>query len=568
MEEPLMPPSPSNPPLRPWWKLRFSPPNPFYLLSAASFLHATGVWAQQQGRELPDVVRMSLIGSYLLLMTLTVLVIVRLWNHWDDARSILLTILLLFAELALTFDDALMRDPRQGALLLGGGLALSIVVSEILFRGLRMRFPARFRVPFSLQLALVFLFPLLLVGPARAGDRTALTERLFGFSWLAAGSFLLLIPAIRLRNKGLEDTGTPWTWPLYPWPAFVFLGICLLARTFAQCLSFDSMSMLDLPTAINGLPSIFGPHFLAPFVLAMGVLLYVAAISSNRPRQRAIALTAFPATAFLMSFPGDSNAASQQFLALLTERWCAPPALMLIAAAAFLALAAIRGDRLAGSSLAAVLGLASVVTPDTIHLTQMFRTPHPWPIAILAAWSLWAALQRRSSVWFALTTTLATWLAWRLKILEAVDLPDALVACHLMLIGLLTSGFLFDDRWAIVWRRSTAVLIVGFAVIAAVDFGLPATTLLYIASLMILAAAVAWWKRDLAYANVSLITAMLLELDALRLSYEQVNLRTQWGGLSSFALALALLLMGFHVSAWKAGVLQRARAAILNQPSE
>ena len=43
--------------------------NPFYLLSAAFFLHATGAWAQQQGRELPDLVRMSLIGGYLTLMT-------------------------------------------------------------------------------------------------------------------------------------------------------------------------------------------------------------------------------------------------------------------------------------------------------------------------------------------------------------------------------------------------------------------------------------------------------------------------------------------------------------------
>src|SRR5690349_21133256 len=88
---------------RPWWKLRFSPPNPFYLLSAASFLHATGVWAQQQGRELPDTVRMGLIGGYLLLMAVTSLVIVRLWKQWNDARSILLIVLLLFAELALTF---------------------------------------------------------------------------------------------------------------------------------------------------------------------------------------------------------------------------------------------------------------------------------------------------------------------------------------------------------------------------------------------------------------------------------------------------------------------------------
>ncbi len=128
-------------------RLRFSPPNPFYLLSAATFLHATGIWAGQQGRELPDATRLILIGSYLLAMALTALAIVRLWRQWADARSVVLIVLLLFAELALSFDDALLRDRHHGGRLLVMAFAVACGVSELLLRGLRLNFPARFRIP-------------------------------------------------------------------------------------------------------------------------------------------------------------------------------------------------------------------------------------------------------------------------------------------------------------------------------------------------------------------------------------------------------------------------------------
>src|SRR5436190_21285812 len=113
-------------------RLRFSPPNPFYLLSAAAFLHATGIWAGQQGRELPDQIRLTLIGSYLVAMALTALLIVRAWKQWADARSVVLIVLLLFAELALSFDDAVLRDPLHGGKLLCSALAVAVCVSELL----------------------------------------------------------------------------------------------------------------------------------------------------------------------------------------------------------------------------------------------------------------------------------------------------------------------------------------------------------------------------------------------------------------------------------------------------
>ena len=556
----LQPPAATDGEVRPWWRLRFSPPNPFYLLSAAFFLHATGVWAQQQGRELPDAVRMALIGGYLTMMAGTALLIVRLWKQWNDARSILLIVLLLFAELALTFDDALLRDPRQGALLIAAGLGIAIAVSEVLLRGLQMRFPARFRIPYYVQLTLIILYPLVLAGPARGGDRTAVTERLYGFSWIAAASLLLLIPAIRLRNRGMENTGTPWKWPMYPWPAFVFLGLCLVARSFAQCLSFDSVSMVDLRTAVDGLPSIFGPHFVAPFLLAVGVLVYVAGDTAGNLRLRNAALLIFPVVATAASFPGvGDNAAYREFVATLVARWAAPPILTLVASACGFALAAVRGDRAARLGLCAVVIAMSVISPETINLASLRWPPPALTLAALGLALVAVSWMRRRSVDFVLGVTVLTAALWSLGALRSRIVPEAILAEHLIFAAVLVAAIAFHDRWNDVWRWTAAAMIVLMGTAATTGIqGSRAILLTYTVNLVILMLAAAWLVRDLRFATVALYCVGLVEVNAVWLSYDLLLTYTQWRGTLQFVFALGLFLAGVQVSAWKGGALESA----------
>jgi hypothetical protein len=545
--------------VRPWWKLRFSPPNPFYLLSAASFLHATGVWAQQQGRELPDAVRMGLIAGYLLLMAVTSLVIVRLWKQWNDARSILLIVLLLFAELALTFDDALLRNPRQGTLLLVSGLAIAVVVSELLFHGLGMRFPARFRVPYYAQLSLVFLYPLVLAGPTLAANRLVLTERLYGYSWLAAGSLLLLIPAIRRGARGIEDTGTPWKWPIYPWPAFVFLGLCLVARTFAQCLSFDSVSMLDMATAVNGLPSIFGAYFLSPFLLALSLLLLAIDAATGKRRFHWAASVALPAAALVMSFPGGGgNVAYREFVASFAARWCGPPLLTLAAIGCAYVVASLRGSPTGRIGLVVVLALMSVIEPETVSLSTVQLPPHPLPLAVLAMGVAIFAIRRRSSVGFALASTVGTLAIQAAGAFRDLGVPEGVIVVHLVFAGLLAAGVLFRDRWSPIWRRLSATTLValGMAATAGVD-GSRLGVLIYVIGLASGGFALAWLLRNQDFVVAALSSGILAEANSVWLAYELLSARTDWQGLPQFVLAFSLFLVGLHLSAVKGGALKR-----------
>lgn len=132
-----------------WFRRRLSPPNPFYLLSAALILHSTGLGVSGAG-ELPAAIIVGIVGGYVLLVATIAFAIVRLWNVWDDARSILLIVMLLFFELALAADRPLVEQTSLGIRLLLVGLTITILCTEIILRGLRMRLPLAFRGPMYL----------------------------------------------------------------------------------------------------------------------------------------------------------------------------------------------------------------------------------------------------------------------------------------------------------------------------------------------------------------------------------------------------------------------------------
>ena len=78
-----------------------------------------------------------------------------------------------------------------------GGLAFAVGVSEGLLRGLQIRLPSLFRLPYYLILSLFFLYPVAVAPMVSDPDSLALQWALFGFSPLAGLLFLTLLPAIR-----------------------------------------------------------------------------------------------------------------------------------------------------------------------------------------------------------------------------------------------------------------------------------------------------------------------------------------------------------------------------------
>src|SRR5262245_56252223 len=136
--------------------------NPFYVLSAGLFL--AGLWISfgAQTAEEETWALMGGLAGYTLLLAVTACLLVRCGNVWDDVRTVLLLVVLMFLATSVTFDQVLVFHPERGLVCYLGGLLLAVLVSEGVLRGIRLRLPAAFRVPYYLILALFFLYPLAL----------------------------------------------------------------------------------------------------------------------------------------------------------------------------------------------------------------------------------------------------------------------------------------------------------------------------------------------------------------------------------------------------------------------
>ena len=260
---------------RHWLMRRVTCPNPFYLLSAACVIHATAVPLKTSGRGLEPESLLGIVIGYAIVLALITIVIVRRWKVWDDARSNFFILLLLFLELALSSDGILQASPERGTRLLMIGLAAAIGVSELVLWSLRLKLAAVYRVPYYVQLALMFLYPLWLLPTLESNDGPATTWRIFAFPSLAGMTILALLPAVRRGPHAVEQNGSPWSWAWYPWTVLGALGGCLALRAYTLCLSFDAVRALRAEAAYR-LENIFGPYFLAPMLLAAAVLVLEA----------------------------------------------------------------------------------------------------------------------------------------------------------------------------------------------------------------------------------------------------------------------------------------------------
>ena len=296
--------------------------NPFYLLSVAFVLHSTRLWYREGAGPFNPWPLMAIIGGYILMAAVAGFLLVRFGKVWDDARSIFLILLLLFVELSLTFDSVLVSQPATGRLLLFTGLGLALAVSEGLLRGLSIRMPLLFRIPYHLFLILLFLYPLAIVTGLGA-DRSVAVWRIYLFSPVAAAVLLTLLPAIRRGPEYVARTGTPWRWPWFPWSLFGFLTVCVGLRAYALSLSFDPVLMQRFEQAMR-LDSAFGLYFFAPLLLAIALLLLEAGIVAKSRRLQLIALM-LPAVVLVLSYPFPNGSTPTSIFWAASSRMSDPP---------------------------------------------------------------------------------------------------------------------------------------------------------------------------------------------------------------------------------------------------
>ena len=209
------------------------------------------------------------------------MVLVRFLKLWDDARTVMLLVVLMFLATSVTFDRLLIEQER-GAVFYLLGLVFSVFITEMLLRRIKLRLPALYRGPYYLILALFFLYPIFVRALL---DRDHPLEEplmwgLFGFSTAAGLVFLTLLPAVRRGADYVRGNGSPWPWPLYPWSLFVILAIAVPGRAVLMCWSLHPLDTNRFDRLI------FGPYFLVPFGFALSVLLLELGLTMARKRSR------------------------------------------------------------------------------------------------------------------------------------------------------------------------------------------------------------------------------------------------------------------------------------------
>jgi hypothetical protein len=534
--------------------------NPFYVISAGLFL--AGLWVSfgAQAREVDTWALMLGLAGYTLLLAVTACLLVRFGDVWDDVRTVLLLVVLLFLATSVTFDEVLVSSPERGSVCYLGGLLLAVAVSEGVLRGIRLRLPAWFRAPYYLILSLFFLYPLALTPLLDEPRSEALMWGLFGFSTAAGLAFLVLLPAVRRGADYVRGNGSPWRWPLYPWALFGLLAAAVPARAFLLTWSLQVLDGADRDALI------FGPYFLTPFGLAVAVLLLEAGLVSGRRRVLGAAL-AVPALLVVLALVGHRpEPIYREFLRLFADRLGGDPLfLTVLAAAAFYAYATLRGVPRAVELTTAALAALAFVGPDALN-RGVSVPPRPEPILAAAALQLAAGVARRrtgrclvGALGLAVGATLALveW-PWAATLLEAI-------AFHLGLLAVLAVGAAFDDELAGLLRGIGAglVFLACLAVLCA-PLGPTGTALPWALEVYppVMAAALAGYGLMLRH-RLSQAVAALVVVGWLTVAGWQgyVALRQVVAGLDYLALSLTVFGLAILISFAKSGALTRWAAA-------
>ncbi|MBN9120244.1 MAG: hypothetical protein J0I06_13965 [Planctomycetes bacterium] len=422
--------------------------NPFYVISAALFLVGLRVSFGAQARDIDSWALTGGLAGYTLLLAAAALLLVRFAGVWNDVRTVLLLVVLMFLATSVTFDELLVLDSARGRWFCVGGLAFAVALTELLLRGIGLRFPLLFRLPYHLALALFFLYPLALVPLLRDPHSESLLWGLWGFGPAAGLVFLTLLPAVRRGREYTRDNGSPWWWPYYPWSVFVFLAFAVCGRAFLLCWSFH---LLPSPDHL-----VFGPYFLAPFGLALAVLLLELGIVERSRVTQTIALVVPIGLTLISGIGHRADSIYAEFLDHFATRFGGTPLFVALGAAgAFYLYAWARRVPLAAEFLTAAVAALAVVRPVTLELTGA-TAPHAGPLVAAVVLQAWVWVWRRE--WWRMALGAAVVVAWGgafgcrayLKLREEVAGLDYLALSLVLLpiavlISLARGGAL--DRW-------------------------------------------------------------------------------------------------------------------------
>jgi phage-related holin len=432
--------------------------NPFYVISAGFLLYGVKLIFRPGEVEYIDPWHLLMaISCVTLAMASAAFGIVRFGKVWEDARSIILVLLLMFLAISVSFDEILNTHSWEALRLLLAGFVFSVTVSEVLLLGLGIRLPALYRVPYYLFLALFFGYPVWASPEFCEKLNTVVQWRVAFFPTIAAGITLTLIPAIRRGRTLCENNGTPWKWPLYPWCLFGFLGLAVCFRSWSLSISLDTGL---IRTSIRAMDSAFGLYLLVPFFLAILFVLMEIALVEKSTKLRRFVLWAAPFV-LLVSIPRfwpmSHHGTVQQFLATFVMEVGSPILLAILGLLAFYGIAWLRGIRSAENGFVAMCVAAVFVGPrSTEFSTDNLQT---WSLVAMGCLMLTHGLARKSS-WYSFLGGSALAIAFGLHLPGTMlEVWQATTTFHLILAIVLLCGGLFKDDFAKKLRVLGAVVL-------------------------------------------------------------------------------------------------------------
>ncbi len=307
--------------------------NPFYVISAALVLY--GIHLSFTGK--PEVADgwtlMKLLGGYSLLLAVSGALIVRLGQVWEDARTVLLLIVLIFVAMSCSYDEVCLINPLIGAKFLAAGWLFSIVLTELVLRALKINLSIWYRVPFYLQLLLLFAYPAGLAHLLLSDRELEMTWSVLGFSTLAGITCLMLFPAARFAGTIAKNNGTPWPWPWFPWPLFVFVGLGFCVRAYSLTVCFE----LEL-----GMQSGFQSFFLIPLGFAAAIVALEVALQGELPRLRWLAVWAPLLLLLAAGSAAGQNQMQRHFASMVGNQFGNPLLITIVGLAVYYAYAWLR----------------------------------------------------------------------------------------------------------------------------------------------------------------------------------------------------------------------------------
>ncbi len=524
--------------------------NPFYLISAGLFVYGLKKLFRDGNSAMlfdrgsvaymePWGLMLSL-GAVTTLMAVTAVLIVRLGKVWEDARSIVLIVLLMFLAISVSFDELLNvksdNDNGNGALslmlLIGTSVGFALGLAEMLIRGLRIRLPWGWRFPLYAFLLMFFTYPLLLLPELVPVTPQQIRWLIAAFPVVAGLITLTLIPAVGMGSGSTHDNGTPWTWPWFPWTPFILIAGAVCFRSYSLTISFD------VPLLIGHFwDTAFGVYLLVPFLLCVLVLILEIGLVERQLTVQRFAVWAAPLLLVLahpLLVPWHHLPSYVAFTYQLTTALASPIYLTLGGLALFYFRVWYRGIWQGEVGLIAMLLLMAVVHPQAtgsrLFVTYL-RDFSLAPLILLTILETFSAVRRKRPAAAIVAAAAFTLVVSVLLDQTSLSRWVPLIALHCLLVTMLLMGLMFKGPLAQVLRVVGALQLSATMLLSVLWFARTETAPVWIVAYAALLTAAGFCFAGLLRERLFLVLAIAHCLLAIMVS-------SVWGGYTFLASTL------------------------------